>query len=430
MSCREARRWGVPTAAVPAACLLALSLALAGCSSGNSTVTLTGRVTDDSIAIQVPAVARVTTATVSALTQTGSYATIKSVEVEAGDRVAAGDVLFAVDVAPLKAAVRQAAASVAVARARVRVLESMSDDLADKKATVADTRAQLTDTISQLESTLADLRDKRALAADALARLRKLLGSLPTMPPGGVIPTGTPPGGGVLPTGTPPGSLPTGTPPGGLPPGLPPGGLPDPAKLEAGIAQLDAAIAKLETGIAKARRGLARLDEASSKVADAQATLADVTELARIAAGASTISVDVARQRLEAAVVRAPVAGVVTQVVSEGEVLAPGAAAVRIRPDGAANVNGYVGEEYLGRIELGDPVVVRIDSRPAQRYRARITRVGEEAVYPPTYVATREVHLGRAVLVEARLEATNVALPAGTPVDLTIAGIEPAPSVK
>lgn len=430
-------RGRAPRAALVAAtAVLAASLTLAGCRSADTTLELTGRVSDDSVIVQVPSVALPSPdtaigggaptrggarssqpATVAALTQAGSFATIASVEVTAGDRVEAGDVLARLDSDALEAAVTAARATAQAARARVGVLESMRDDLGDKKMTLAEARAKLTDTIAQLEATLADLKAKRAQAAEALARLRALLGSIP----GGLRPPGSAPG-------TPgAGGPPTSTPPGGAPGGLPIGApsLPDPAELEAAIAKLGSAVAKLESGLGRARSGLARLDDASAKLTDARATLLDATELARVAADASSISVALARQQLSSAVVRSPVAGVVTEIVSEGEVLAPGAPLARVLPARAATVNAWLGFEDVGRVSLGDRVTVTLDSRPGERYAARLVRIGDEALYPPTYVATREVHFGRAVPLEARLDDAEVSLPTGTPVDLAVEGRAP-----
>ena len=55
--------------------------------------------------------------------------------------------------------------------------------------------------------------------------------------------------------------------------------------------------------------------------------------------------------------------------------------------------------------------------------RARLTRIGTRADYPPTSVATEEIHLTRAV--EVQLTATDQ-LPAGMPVELTIKSCRPA----
>ena len=54
---------------------------------------------------------------------------------------------------------------------------------------------------------------------------------------------------------------------------------------------------------------------------------------------------------------------------------------------------------------------------------ATLTRIGTRSDYPPTSVATEEVHLTRAVEVE--FTATEH-LPAGVPVDISITGCHAA----
>ena len=56
---------------------------------------------------------------------------------------------------------------------------------------------------------------------------------------------------------------------------------------------------------------------------------------------------------------------------------------------------------------------------------ATLTRIGARSDYPPTWVATEQVHLTRAVEVE--FTATEQ-LPAGVPVELHINSCHPAAS--
>lgn len=380
--------------------VILLAIALPGCSSvpRDEDLALSGRIVDDVITLHAP---RLTTSTPSP-TSPGAVAIVSDVACRPGDRVSAGDEVMRFDDRFLKASVRSARASVRAAKARVGVLERMRADIGDRKTTVAQTRTQLRATIAELETTLADLRARRAQAAASLAELRRMLGSLPPL--------------------------------GGAPGGAPGGGAPalaDPAELESAIARLDAAIARLESGLGRARRGLSRLDTASAQLSDASASLSDALVLARIAADASELSVTLAREQLTAAVVRAPTDGVVIEVPDAGETLAAGATAVRLRTQRGPRIEAWLGFEDLGRVRVGDAAAIRVDSLSGLEFEARVSRIGESAQYPPTYVATREVHLGRAVLVQlapARAigdgggSDTGVpwsGLPPGTPCDVT-----------
>ena len=61
---------------------------------------------------------------------------------------------------------------------------------------------------------------------------------------------------------------------------------------------------------------------------------------------------------------------------------------------------------------------VRTDSHP-EAIAARVTRIGTRAEHPPSYLATKEVHLTRAVPVRVTLDDTSTALAPGTPADVT-----------
>lgn len=421
--------------------LALLAVAAPGCRADGAPVAVTGRIAADAIHVQVPMLAvpspaleisaggddaggiggaasaarRSSSSKAASLAGLGSVAVVASVPVEPGARVRAGDVLVRFDDRALRVGVEAARAAERVARARVGVLEDLDDDLADRRATLADTRSELRRTIPELEATLADLRGRRRLAAARLAQLRSLLGSLPSMSPGS-SPGSTPPGS-TPPTGTPP--------PGG-------GGAqpPDPARIRAGvarlenaIAQLDAAIGQLESGLARARSGLARLESAAGDLSDASATVDDALELARIGAKGASIPVALAREQLSAATILAPVDGVVLDAPAVGDTLAPGAIAVALRPPSAASAEAWLGFDDLARVAVGDPATVRLDSLPGRRFEARIASIGRRAQYPPTFAATRDVHLGRAVLVELEIVGEDApVLPAGTPCDIVIGG--------
>lgn len=244
------------------------------------------------------------------------------------------------------------------------------------------------------------------------------------MPPGGFPtprpspnPTATP-----SPTGTP---VPTGTPPPtppvpATPPVPPMPALPDPAAIRAGIAQLDAGLGRLSSGLGQARAGLARLDDAAAQLADAKATVEDLRQLADIAADTQSIAVELAGVRREDAVVRAMSSGRVVESAEVGDVLAPGATVAVIAPASAAHVSTWVPVDAVRALEIGTEASVRTDSAPGKHFPARVTRVGEEAGYPPTSYATREVHLLRSVEVEFELTDPSVRLPRGTPATVEI----------
>jgi multidrug resistance efflux pump len=176
---------------------------------------------------------------------------------------------------------------------------------------------------------------------------------------------------------------------------------------------------QIDAGIAKAQSGLGRLSTASAKLSDARTQLRDVRSLARIAAGASAVGVDLARYQRSLAEVTSPVEGVVVSVVSEGDVVAPGATIAEIRRTGPAKVDAWLAPGDLPAVSIGAKASIGADWT-RNTARGEVTRIGGRADYPPTSSATKEVHLTRAIPIEITLDPGQPTLPPGTPVDVSI----------
>ena len=402
--------------------LLGGCLVLSGCGRGDS-VQLTGNVADDVVPVQAPSIpvpspdleagfgtsangpgatstgSRSATPTAAGITALGSFARVTSVKVRPGDVVSAGQLIAVLDTDLLDANVRAAQAAQRVAQAKVPVVDAALEELATTRADIVSTR-------STVRATIADLRTTRARLATQLATLEATLKRIENLPGSGL----------------PPGGVPATMPPGGTPPrGPPPGGFPDPAKLRAGIARLRSAIARIDAGIAQAESGLGRLSAASAKVSDARAQLRHLRTLARIAASASAVGVDLARYQRSLAEVMSPTDGVVVSVVSKGDVVAPGATIAEIRPAGPSRVTAWLAPRDLHAVSVGTAASIAADwlKRPLPGV---VTRVAGRADYPPTSSATKEVHLTRAVPIEITVDQDQQELPAGVPVDITIIG--------
>jgi multidrug efflux pump subunit AcrA (membrane-fusion protein) len=435
------------------ASLLALSLAavlaLPGCAEPEHAA-VSGRVVDETVAIGAPALPppaptigassgagagavsasgangasgsqRSRLSTAAAVAGLGQAMRVKAVDVEVGDTVKAGQIVARLDDAALRAQVSAAIAARHTAQAQIDVLGARLDDLADTKATIVENRATATSAIANLTATRADLVSKLAAARVQLANLQATQRQLDALrrqmsqgPPAGV-PPGVPGGGSGAATGTPPG----GTPPAGQ--------LPDPARiaagiaqLQAGISQLESAIAQIDSGLGQARAGVSKLDSASATVADARTSLRGARRVARAALAGRSAAIGLARAQRDLAVLRTPVAGVVTQAAQPGEVVTTGQPVVTVRPSGAAAVDVWVAPADAARLEVGGGATAAIDSRPGETFPATISAIGPRAIYPPSWFATSEVHMTRAIPVRITLDDVAVKLPAGTPADVRL----------
>jgi membrane fusion protein, multidrug efflux system len=201
-----------------------------------------------------------------------------------------------------------------------------------------------------------------------------------------------------------------------MPPGPPPPGQPNPAVL---IPQLKAALAQLDAGQAKLNTAAAQLGTASAQLSTAKKQLTHARDLLRILADAQDIGVRLAEVRLAQATILSPVDGVVLEARHAGEIAMVNAPLVRIRPDGAREVDTYLTSDQLALVKVGTPVEVAYDSAPGVTVRGSIARIAPLAVVPPTSFPTSIVHMTRAIRVTVSLEGSST-VPYGTPVDVTI----------
>ena len=93
--------------------------------------------------------------------------------------------------------------------------------------------------------------------------------------------------------------------------------------------------------------------------------------------------------QLKEMVAVSPIEGVVLVKVAEvGEVLAAGVPVVEIGDLDHPWLRGYIGEEDLGRIQLGAPVKITTDSFPEKVYNGRVSFISSEAEFTPKQIQT------------------------------------------
>ncbi len=414
-------------------CLTAavLVITLTGCTAGSSALVVSGTVENRVEAVAVPAVsvpainldAGFTTLTGARNAVTGRTSTnlstvgttygfgtvirLAEVKVAVGDTVATGQTLGRVDTSSLVAQIAAAQADAAVAAAQVDLLGDAIATTYDKQADVNDAMAKVRDAIDKIHDGRAKLLKARSSAKKIRAGLvqklhdaEQLLANYPPV---------VPPGSDLPPKEALPGII------AGLKAGI--------KKLDAGVRKINGILHTLAVGLKKATSGLRKLEDATAKITDARGSLRDLKKLAGLQATALQVPVTMARLQVTLAEFTSPVSGVVVSVATTGSVLAPGATAVTIRETRPSTVTAWLAPDELARVCDGDTARVVGDWMTGDGVPATLTRIGTSSDYPPTSVATEEVHLTRAVEVEFTATAQ---LPAGVPVELHINSCHPA----
>ena len=214
------------------------------------------------------------------------------------------------------------------------------------------------------------------------------------------------------------------------------------AELERGyrpeeIAQVQAALRAAERRFADAERDRTRsrnlfdggaisqqsLDGAETAYAVAEADRDRLREQARlfqegprqeqIAAQRAVVAqasatVEQAEAFLAFAEITAPFAGTISRRLREpGEVVSPGLPVLTLINPGDRWIRIYIREDELGRVSLGQPASIRIDTFPDRTYQGQVSFIASEAEFTPRNVQTAEERVKLVYRVKVRVVADS-----------------------
>lgn len=130
---------------------------------------------------------------------------------------------------------------------------------------------------------------------------------------------------------------------------------------------------------------------------------------------------DLLRKAVSDSTIASPGPGVVTvRAVEPGETVAPGATVAVITDLDRVHVTIYVPAGALGRVRLGDPAEVRIDSLPGRVFAGTVTFISPEAEFTPKNVQTREDRVKLVFGVKIEVPNPEHLLKPGLPADAVV----------
>jgi HlyD family secretion protein len=204
---------------------------------------------------------------------------------------------------------------------------------------------------------------------------------------------------------------------------------------EARLATAEAQLAQAEASYAQAKwdgeafrslfeRGLIAEQEARRAQSN-ERTQAAVVTAARRQVEATHADAERARAQLDEAranrkdlQVLAPFAGTVaTRTAEPGEVVVPGTAIITLVNLAEVYLRAFVPEGQIGRVRLGQPARVYLDSAPANPIEAFVLRVDPEASFTPENTYFREERVKQVVGVKLRLRGGIGFAKPGMPAD-------------
>jgi len=147
---------------------------------------------------------------------------------------------------------------------------------------------------------------------------------------------------------------------------------------------------------------------------------------ARVQQGRDALAL--AETRLGYAAVNSPLAGVVlSKNIEPGEYVAAGTPVVTVGDLENVFLRAYVNETDLGRVKLGQRVIVTTDTYPGKTYEGRISFIGSQAEFTPKNVQTPKERVKLVYRIKVDLKNPDMELKAGMPADAAVVIDEKAP---
>ncbi len=173
----------------------------------------------------------------------------------------------------------------------------------------------------------------------------------------------------------------------------------------------------------------ARYEDAEAAVGVAQASLeallakptAEEVAVAQAQVSQTEAALGILQVQLEKMTLHSPLAGLVTnRSVHVGETASPGATLLAIANLDEVKLTVYIPENRFGRVQLGQPVSVEVDSFPGKAYQGEVIYISSEAEFTPRNVQTQEERVNTVFAVKILIPNLDHDLKPGMPADATI----------
>ncbi len=136
------------------------------------------------------------------------------------------------------------------------------------------------------------------------------------------------------------------------------------------------------------------------------------------AARAGLAAIEATRDQLT---LTAPEDGIVlTRFADRGEAVTVGMPVVSIGVVHKPWIRAYVGERFLARVAVGQPVAVHLDAYPDSAFTGRVVEISPRAEFTPRAALTERERADLVFAIKVRVDDPRGRLKAGLPVDLEI----------
>jgi HlyD family secretion protein len=148
---------------------------------------------------------------------------------------------------------------------------------------------------------------------------------------------------------------------------------------------------------------------------------AEAIEAARWEVARAKAALRASMVTLDEAVIRAPISGIVlTKAADQGETILTGAPIVVMIDPQDIWLRVYIAESDIGRVRLGQPARIRVDSFSDRSFPGKVTEIASRAEFTPKNVQTKKERVYLVFGVKIALENPEGLLKPGMPADAEI----------
>lgn len=148
-----------------------------------------------------------------------------------------------------------------------------------------------------------------------------------------------------------------------------------------------------------------------------EGTRNETIQKSRALVSISEQSLKQAQQKLAYTSLHSPVGGtVITRAAEDGEFVQTGSTVLTVADLQNLWIRGYVSETYLGKVKLGQEVILRNDSYPDKEYKGKITFISSEAEFTPKTVQTYDERINFMYMIKVSVDNSLNEFKQGMPV--------------
>jgi HlyD family secretion protein len=127
---------------------------------------------------------------------------------------------------------------------------------------------------------------------------------------------------------------------------------------------------------------------------------------------------ELAQTRLNYATLLSPLSGtVLSENVQAGEFVSPGTPIVSVGELNRVYLRAYINETDLGRVKLGQPVKITIDTYPGKTYEGKISFIAPQAEFTPKNIQTQKERVKLVYRIKVEIPNPAMELKPGMPAD-------------